>query len=208
MEDILVIGGDVVRSRFHSSVNYDMIWLADGYEREDERMQLKLVRPTPEMKEAALKYKEEHFQYGEKEISGSEFLDQAESYEVWLSFVTGNTSPETVHPDWVMADTFFAVDEEKQIVGIIDLRHTLNAYLKEYGNCGYSVRPTQRGKGYAAQMLEQVKEVAKQAGMKELHMATFQHNIASDKTIRKNGGKWEYNFEAEGKAAAMYRILL
>lgn len=33
---------------------------------------LKLVRPTAELKEAALEYKYEHFEYGDKEINGSE----------------------------------------------------------------------------------------------------------------------------------------
>lgn len=131
-----------------------------------------------------------------------------DSYEDWLVSVSNNTSPETVNPTWVVTDTFFAVNEEGRIVGIIDLRHTLNDFLKDFGNSGYSVRPTERRKGYATEMLRQVKEVAKQAGMTELHMATFQDNIASVKTIVNNGGVLERSFEAEGKPADMYLIEL
>ncbi|MBE5886594.1 MAG: GNAT family N-acetyltransferase [Lachnospiraceae bacterium] len=169
---------------------------------------LKLVRPTAELKEAALEYKYEHFEYGDKEINGSELLDQMDSYEDWLVSVSNNTSPETVNPTWVVTDTFFAVNEEGRIVGIIDLRHTLNDFLKDFGNSGYSVRPTERRKGYATEMLRQVKEVAKQAGMTELHMATFKDNIASVKTIVNNGGVSEREFVAEGKPAEMYVIEL
>ncbi|MBQ3036671.1 MAG: GNAT family N-acetyltransferase [Lachnospiraceae bacterium] len=70
------------------------------------------------------------------------------------------------------------------------------------------VRPTERRKGYATEMLRQLKDVAKQAGMTELHMATFQDNVASVKTIVKNGGVPEREFEAEGKPARMYVIEL
>lgn len=45
-------------------------------------------------------------------------------------------------------DPFFAVRKsDGRIVGIIDLRHTLNDFLKDLGNCGYSVRPSERKKG-------------------------------------------------------------
>ncbi len=169
---------------------------------------IQLVRPTAEMKEAALEYKREHFEYGDTEINGSELLDQTDSYEEWLVSVTNNTSPETVNPVWVVTDTFFAVNEEGRIVGIIDLRHTLNDFLQDFGNSGYSVRPSERRKGYATEMLRLVKDVARQAGMTELHMATFQDNIASVKTIVKNGGVLEREFVAEGKPAEMYVIAL
>lgn len=169
---------------------------------------IQLVRPTAEMKEAALEYKREHFEYGDTEINGSELLDQMDSYEEWLVSVSNNTSPETVNPAWVVTDTFFAVNEEGRIVGIIDLRHTLNDFLQDFGNSGYSVRPSERRKGYATEMLRQVKDVARNAGMTELHMATFKDNIASVKTIVKNGGVAEREFEAEGKPAQMYVITL
>ncbi len=169
---------------------------------------LQLVRPTAEMKEAALDYKNEHLEYGDKEINGSELLDQTDSYEEWLVSVSNNTSPETVNPAWVVTDTFFALNEEGRIVGIIDLRHTLNDFLQDFGNSGYSVRPSERKKGYATEMLRQLKDVARKAGMKELHMATFQDNVASVKTIVKNGGEPEREFEAEGKPARMYVITL
>lgn len=82
-------------------------------------------------------------------ISGSESLDQTDSYDEWLKTVTNNIIIETVNPNWVVTDTFFAVDETNKIIGIIDLRHTLNDFLKDLGNCGYSVRPSEKKKGYA-----------------------------------------------------------
>ena len=169
-------------------------------------MNLKLVRPTLEWKEAALQYRQEHFDNDETIINGSELLDKTESYEAWLQSVTDNTSPDTVNPNWVVTDTFLAVDERGKIVGIIALRHTLNDFLKNFGNCGYSVRPSRRRQGYATEMLRQVLEVAKRAGLKEVHISAERNNVASVRTIAKNGGVYERSFEFEGEEADIYRI--
>ena len=169
---------------------------------------IELVRPTKEMKEAAIDFKNEFLEQGEHEINGSELLDKMDSYEDWLQSVENNTSVETVNPNWVITDTFFALDKSGRIVGIIDLRHTMNEFLKDYGNSGYSVRPSERRKGYAAKMLKQIKSIAKKAGMEKLYLATFQDNVGSVKTIKHNGGIWERSFVAEGKAADMYIIKL
>lgn len=167
---------------------------------------IRLVKPTIEWKEKALAYRQEHFDHGETIISGSELLDKTDSYEEWLKTVKNNENPKTVASDWVVTDTFFAVNEEEVIVGMIDLRHTLNEFLKDFGNCGYSVRPSQRKKGYATQMLGQILEVAKQAGMKKLQLSVERNNIPSIKTIKRNGGVYERSFEFEGEMADVYII--
>ena len=171
-------------------------------------MTIRLEKPTIGHKEKALAYRQEHFDSGENIINGSELLDKTESYEDWLTDVTNNTNAETVNPNWVVTDTFFAVDEGDNIVGIIDLRHTLNDFLKDFGNSGYSVRPTERRKGYATEMLRQLKEVAKEDGLSELHLSVERTNASSIKTIVKNGGVYERSFEFEGEQADIYRIVL
>lgn len=171
-------------------------------------MKIRLVKPTKALKEKAIEFRQEFFDHNEQIIDGSELLDKTDSYDEWLKRVTENADPETVNPDWVVTDTFFALDETERIVGIIDFRHTLNELLKDLGNCGYSVRPSERKKGYASEMLRLLLELAARAGFKEIRLSVERANEPSVKTIEKNGGIYERSFEFEGKQADVYRIVL
>ncbi|MGL5594668.1 MAG: GNAT family N-acetyltransferase [Cetobacterium sp.] len=55
----------------------------------------------------------------------------------------------------VPSDIYFLVkDKSNFLIGAIDIRHYLNdKLLKSGGNVGYGVRPSERNKGYATQIL-------------------------------------------------------
>lgn len=169
-------------------------------------MIIKLIRPAIEHKKEALEFREEFFGAGEKVINGGELLDQTEIYEEWLSSVKLNANPDTVSPEWVLTDTFFAVDEAGKIIGIIDFRHELKGFLVDFGHCGYSVRPSERRKGYATKMLALVIEVARTAKLSSLQLSVERSNTPSIRTITKNGGVLERSFDFEGETADVYRI--
>ena len=165
-----------------------------------------LRRPVKEYETEAIAFKQEFIDNGETTINGSELFDQMESYDDWLKSVQDNASSDTVNPSWVVTDTYFAFDENDRIIGIIDLRHELNDFLKDFGNSGYSVRPTERRKGYATQMLRLILERAHQIGMEKIQLSVERSNEASVKTILKNGGKYERSFTFEGEEADVYMI--
>lgn len=167
---------------------------------------IKLKRPIKEYEAEALAFKKEFIDNGEQTINGSELLDQMDSYDEWLKSVSDNTSPETVNPSWVVTDTYFAFDESNRLVGIIDLRHNLNDFLKDFGNSGYSVRPSERRKGYATEMLRLIIERAAEIGLGKLQLSVERTNEPSVKTILKNGGKYERSFTFEGEDADVYII--
>jgi hypothetical protein len=101
-----------------------------------------------------LEYKNEFIKNSDS-LDGTAGLATAASIEDWLTALQDNLSEKTVRPGLVPASTFLGVRvKDNRIVGMIDIRRRLNDYLLEFGgNIGYSVRKSEREKGYAKEML-------------------------------------------------------
>jgi len=168
-----------------------------------------LIVPNKELENKAIAYKEEHFSCGETVINGSEMWDNMNSYPEWLEMVTKNADVETYNQDWVLTDTFFAMRQsDKKIIGIIDFRHSLNEFLKDFGHIGYSVSPLERRKGYATEMLRQVLAIAKEQGLPEVFLSYMKGNVPSRKTILNNGGQYLRDFTFNNEVGEVFRIVL
>jgi len=152
--------------------------------------ELELQLPALHHKQAAENFKSEFLEMQEPVIYGSALFDQME-YEQWLTHNTNNRQENTVNTGWVTATTFFAVRKrDRKIVGMIDIRHNLeHDFLAQYGgHIGYSVRPDERKKGYATEILKMGIEYARSLNIKKLMIACFSDNLPSIKTIMKCGG--------------------
>jgi len=158
---------------------------------------MELIFPTPEHKRAALDYRQEHFDCGEKVIHGDGGLDNAADYDEWLETIRAAPMRE-VSEERVPATTYFGI-QDGRIVGTIQIRHKLNErLLKTYGHIGYGVRPSERRKGYAAVMLFLALEKCRELDIKKVLVSCDKNNIGSSKTIIKNGGVLENEFIEEG----------
>ena len=104
--------------------------------------------PGISRKEDAIDYIREFLEYG-SEINGAgglhRFLDD---YEGWLKKLDLDYI-QVPNEERVPARTYFLVREsDSRIVGMINIRLALNERLSHYGgHIGYSIRPTERGKG-------------------------------------------------------------
>ena len=156
---------------------------------------IRLVFPDETMKSAALEFRQEFFDAGEKTINGSYKLDMEQySYEEWVEMMRENLSPETVSPKFGVPETYFAVDKSEKIVGIINFRHELTPFYANAGHVGLSVRPSCRKMGYAAAMLGEILSNARRADLEEIKLVCRRSNVASARMIVKNGGKLVRSF--------------
>ena len=141
-------------------------------------------------KDDAIAYIREFIDFG-SEINGSGGLDRyLDDYEGWLEKLNLDYS-RVPDEDKVPARTFFLIREsDSRIVGMINIRLTLNERLKHYGgHMGYSIRPAERGKGYNKINLYLGLKVCDQYGIEEVFLDADLANPASWKTMEAFSGK-------------------
>ena len=93
---------------------------------------------------------------------------------------------------WVSDIQLVVFSRDGQAVGFLNLRLRLNDYLLEVGgHIGYSIRPSERGKGYAKESLCQGLQVAREKNIKRALVTCSTENPASQAVILANGGVYE-----------------
>lgn len=145
--------------------------------------------PGISRKEDAIDYIREFLKYG-SEINGAgglhRFLDD---YEGWLKKLDLDYI-QVPDEERVPARTYFLVREsDSRIIGMINIRLALNERLSHYGgHIGYSIRPTERGKGYNNINLYLGLKVCRKYGIERIFMDADLENPASWKTMEAFGG--------------------
>ena len=167
---------------------------------------MKLVFPSLVYKEKAIQYINEFYEYG-SQISGSGSLDRylkQATYEEWLDKIRAEIDIANVPAARVPALTYFYVRESDDvIVGMINLRLTQNEGLKIAGShIGYCIRPTERQKHYATNMLKDALKVFDKLGIKEVILTCDTSNTASANVIKNCNGElieefYSHTYEAE-----------
>lgn len=149
-----------------------------------------LKKPTEEYAEQIMAYRRDFLETGD-EMAGCCGLHKFESFEEWLAKVKKLSAPETCPRDHAPDTQFIAVREsDNKLIGMIDLRHHIDHPVLSLfgGHIGYSVRPGERRKGYAKEMLRQCLEKARERGLHWVMVSCNDHNPGSERTILANGG--------------------
>ena len=145
--------------------------------------------PGIKRKDDAIAYIKEFYEFG-SDINGAGGLDRfTDNYEGWLEKLEQDYT-RVPGEEKVPARTYFLVREsDKRIVGMINIRLALNERLKHYGgHMGYSIRPTERGKGYNKINLYLGLKVCRKYGIERIFMDADLENPASWKTMEAFGG--------------------
>ena len=112
------------------------------------------------------------------------------SYEQFLEWIEKkrNWSEGKCVPENFVADTTYVLADGEDYVGVFNLRHYLNDFLREGpGHIGYCISHAYRGRGYATEGLRLTLEKAKEMGIDEAYMSVNKDNTASLRTQLKNG---------------------
>ena len=151
---------------------------------------LRLVVPDISRKDDAIMYIQEFLECG-SEINGVGSLDRyLDDYEGWLEKLEVDRNMEP-NENRVPADTYFLIREsDNRIIGMINIRHCLNERLRLIGgHIGYSIRPSERRKGYNKVNLYLGLLRCQELGIDEVLMDCDAVNIASAKTMQALGGR-------------------
>ncbi|QNO14159.1 GNAT family N-acetyltransferase [Alkalicella caledoniensis] len=156
---------------------------------------VRLVYPTKEYEERANKFIKEFYEYN-SEINGTGGLHRYKNYDEWLLKIKKDLDIANIPTGRVPASTYFYIrNTDEKIIGMINIRHKLNEFtLQEGGHIGYSIRPTERKKGYATTLLKAGLIKCKELNIQNVLITCDKINVASAKVIMNNGGKLENEF--------------
>ena len=123
-------------------------------------------------------------------LSGANYLENFQQM-IQLQQERKNLEFQTYEQDNAPQITFVLVRKiDEKIVGSFNLRKNLIKDLDDRlaGHIGYSVRPSERRKGYATLGLKMALDIYREWGVKFVRLGCYDKNIGSKKAILKNGG--------------------
>lgn len=174
--------------------------------------ELRLLRPSTEYGEDIMQFRKEIIEANDNDLfAGCGSLKQCLTIEEWLHILAENENVDTCPTGSVTSNTYIAVRiSDNKIVGVIDLRHHINHPVLGLwgGHMGYSIRPFERNKGYAKEILRQNLQKCEDRCMDRVMITCSRDNHASEKTIIANGGVFEKEVCIDGEYIKRYWITL
>lgn len=131
--------------------------------------------------------------YCEIEDSGSECIgfENYKDYPRWLAGMRNRYTGMDL-PKGYVRENFYLCYDGTVLVGVFSLKFELTEFLLNFdGHIGYAVRPSERNRGLATQILKQGLDIAKQFGFEQILCVCDKDHYASEKVILKNGGAFE-----------------
>lgn len=167
-------------------------------------MKLKLVRLENRYRNQLFDMMDEWYSTGEKIIPYAIRKTDYHDFEGYIENIEVKDDGSNLVPD----STFFCLDEERNIfVGAVNIRHYLNeSLLLNGGHIGDGVRPSERRKGIATQMIHLALLECKKMGIERVLMVCDKENTGSAKSIIKNGGVLENEINVDGVIEQRYWI--
>ena len=170
-----------------------------------------LVTPDESMEIAALEFVQEFLEHFETTVYGCCSLETGRySYCEWLSMLRQCACAATKQIGSFASETYFAMSEQGRILGVVTINpiSAENSFLQS--NICFSVRPTERRKGFGSEILRQAIRIARERGLQEAILLykknNRKNNEAVKRTILQSSGISERTFKHEETIYEQYRI--
>jgi len=175
-----------------------------------ESERIELVNPSVDFKSEFLSMLEEFLAEDDKRYR-RQFESACKDFSAYVLKLVKHSGGIELAAGPVLQTTFWLVRDGRRILGQSELRQRLTPALEvEGGHIGYSIRPSERRKGYGTRILALTLEKARRTGLERVLVTCDTDNIASAKIIKKNGGKFagESISPQSGKPVSRYWIEL
>lgn len=167
---------------------------------------LTLVKPARSFKNAYLEMIEEWSNSDEKSIPWVLQFDAA-NFEGMLEQLQSLKESTNLGEGQVNSSTYRLYAGNQRLLGAVNIRHTLQDGLSNTGgHIGYGIRPSERRKGYATELLRLALLEADRLGIAKALVVCDKINIGSAKVIVNNGGILESEAVVNGTEAQTYSI--
>ena len=156
-----------------------------------------LIKPTEDLESEYLEFYHEWQDSGEDMIPWVIARDPAD-FPSMVQFLLDNEKGVNIPKGWVKDSTYWLVNDNKKVLGVVNIRHGLTEKLFNIGgHIGYGIRPSERRQGYATKILAYSLEKTKELGIEKVLVVCDAVNIGSARTIINNGGVEDVSFTEE-----------
>ncbi|MEW4354773.1 GNAT family N-acetyltransferase [Streptococcus pneumoniae] len=142
-----------------------------------------LSKPTEKDLPFIETFKQE-FSEKHQHLNGGSRLSEMPDLAAWLSHI--KQQEEQPKPDRAPSTTLiFKRQNEDKIIGIVNIRHHIEQdfLVNVAGHIGYSIAPSEQGKGLAKVQLTQALEFCRHLGLTKVLVTCASWNVASRQTI-------------------------
>ncbi len=126
------------------------------------------------------------------------------SYDKWLAWCEDDRTTGSMLSTGVPCTLYFMIADGSEIIGAVVVNHGCT----HRGHLHAGIAPWNRGRGYGTLMLRLALEKCRSMGFDRVEIVPYQENAGAIRTILKNGGVQEAEFQENDRLSVRYVIRL